>query len=412
MNSVHEPGSLIFNLELTPGIDNATLQHERNRWAKQHTSMIVPKSDHANDRTPDRKLRIGYVSADFREHSAAYVFGGMLIHFDRANFEVFAYSNCELEDGITRQFQESVTCWRNIHRMSDDEAAAVIVKDKIDILVDLSGHSGGNRLLLFARKPAPIQCTGWGYATSTGLKAIDYFFTDRFCVPESERHYYTEKVSYLPCLVSSWFPFRFPEVGPPPALKKGYVTFGCFNRLAKISDMALDAWCEILRRLPAARMIIKCGEFDKPENKYRIRDFFISNGIEADRFSLIGVTPKLEHIASFNMIDIALDPFPQCGGVTALEGLMMGVPLVVMRGDTITGRGASSILSNIHCKHWIANTVDEYVDIALSFSDYNDLEFYREVLRHNFKYSMVGDTTKYVQYPEMTYREMWREYLQ
>ena len=228
---VEAHSNLICALGFDPHIDTAEEQAERRRWRARHVqSRRFGIRPHENTPDPDRRLRIGYVSADFQRHSAASGFGLMLLHYDRSQYEVACYSNSVREDDITARFRGSVGKWRTIFGMSDEAVADVIRADGIDILVDLPGHSAGNRLLVFARKPAPLQVTAWGHATGTGLEEMDYLFSDETTIPPQWRHYYSEKVLYLPCVIS-----YMPQAEPPPletlpAQRNGYVTFGFFNK--------------------------------------------------------------------------------------------------------------------------------------------------------------------------------------
>jgi predicted O-linked N-acetylglucosamine transferase (SPINDLY family) len=326
-------------------------------------------------------------------------------------FEVLAYSNSIKEDEQTRLFQKSVTRWKIIAGLSDDEVANLVRQDEIDILIDLSGHSAGNRLLMFARKPAPIQITAWGYIGGTGMNSMDVFFADPVVVPPVEKSLYVEEVRYLPSVIGAFFPQAFPAVNHLPGLLSDGITFGSFNRLVKISDDAYGAWAEILRAIPRSRLILKTAELDDGSVRERVLENFTKAGVAADRVIMQGKTCWYEHMQTFNQIDLSLDPFPHGGGVTALEGLMMGVPMITMRWPTLVGRLSASIMTTLGLTDWIAETRDEYVKLAIQkASDVQSLASLRDLLRKIFTSSVVGDPVAYARAVEQEYRELWREW--
>ncbi|MDD5328411.1 MAG: tetratricopeptide repeat protein [Sulfuricella sp.] len=405
--------NLIFALDMTVGADTQSLQAERKRWSEVCAVAPCDFPLFSNRLDPGRRLRIGYVSADFRKHSAAAVFGLMLAKFDSSAFEVFAYSNSVKEDTNTHLFQQSVTCWKNIVDLPDDAVAELIRQDGIDILVDLSGHSAGNRLLVFARKPAPIQVTAWGYIGGTGMKAMDVFLADPVVVPLEEKQYYAEEVRYLPNVVGAFFPETFPPIEPLPAASAKGITFGSFNRLAKVSEGAFKAWAQILLAIPASRMVFKTAQLDDAVARDRVVRHFIEAGVNSNRIVLLGKTSWQDHMAAFNQIDIALDPFPHGGGVTTLEGLMMGVPVVALRWPTLGGRLSASILTTLGLTDWIAETQEQYVELAIrKAQDLTALAALRRRMRDIFTTSVVGDPQAYVRAVEREYRQLWREYVQ
>ena len=403
--------NLILTLDLKVGVDMAFMHEERKRWDAAHAVHLYQRQVHPNIPDPERRLRIGYVSADFRMHSAAYAFGVMLVNFDPSRFDVIAYSNSKKEDTLTRHFQQSVTCWRKIAGLSDDAVADLIRQDEIDILVDLSGHSAGNRLLVFARKPAPIQITAWGYASSTGLKAMDVFFADPVVVPPEEKLFYVEQVRYLPNLLGSFFLQTCPPVNDLPALSSNWITFSSFNRLTKNSESAHRVWAQILQAIPDSRMIFKTPALDDAVMREQVIMHFTRAGIAPERIILLGKTPRDEHLAAFNQVDIALDPFPQGGGVSTLDSMMMGVPVITLRWPTIAGRVSASIMTTLGLTDWIAETQEEYVDIAIQKArDLQSLAVLRQKLRGIFTSSVIGDQAAYARAVEKEYRQLWREW--
>ena len=404
--------NLIFCMDMADTASPAELQRERARWAEIHAEPLWQDRVYDNDCTPGRRLRIGYVSADFREHSASKVFGGMLTRYDRSRFEVYAYSNARVrDDRYTELFRKNVTVWRSIAGVSDQAAAQMIQDDRIDILVDLSGHTAGNRLLVFARKPAPLQVTALGYAAGTGMRAMDAFFTDSVMVPVDEQRYYREQIRYLPCALSLFSMDEFPEVGTLPALRNGSVTFGSFNRLGKVSVETYRCWAQILRTIPGSRLLLKTAELDDAAVRERIAAHFTAEGVAIERVSMLGRTSWQEHMRSYHDIDIALDPFPHGGGVTALEGLMMGVPMVTRCWPTLTGRISASVMTTLDLPDWIAQTEQQYVDIAVrKATDLQSLSALRATLRARMNASVLGDQAAFVGVVEQEYGRLWQQW--
>ena len=404
--------NLIFALDLMADEDTSSLQKERKRWDAAHAAPLHQRHTHTNIPDPERRMRIGYVSADLREHSAPKVFGGMLTRYDRSQFDVFAYSNLKgRDDRFTDLFKQNVTAWRNIRSLSDDTVAKMIREDQIDILVDLSGHTGGNRLLVFARKPAPIQITAWGYATGTGMRAMDVFFADPVLVPPEDKQYFSEKIRYLPSAVGAFFTEPFPDVNELPALSGGILTFGSLNRLVKVSDNAYRAWAKVLMAVPRSRLILKAGELNDASARERVAGHFTKAGVAADRIIMQGKTSWYEHMETYNQIDFALDPFPHGGGVTTLEGLMMGVPVINLRWPTMVGSVSASIMTTLGLTDWIAETQEKYVELAIQKAgDLQPLAALRLQLRGIFTSSVMGDPAAYARAVEQEYRQLWREW--
>ncbi len=360
-----------------------------------------------------RRLRIGYVSADFNLHSAAATFGAALLHYDREGFKVFCYANNRPDrlDAVTERFRKSVDHWRTITDLDDDAVVAQIQRDRIDILVDLSGHSTGHRLGVFARKPAPVQCTGWGYICGVGLPAIDYLVIDPVILPESERPLFTEQVLDLPCGVHLQPLGHWPEVGPLPALEKGYLTFGAFHRSNKLQPEVLDLWARLLLELPEARLLIKLPKerLDYYEGAYR--QALARRSVDPARLEVRGATVQWAHLDTFNEVDISLDPFPHGGGVTALESLRMGVPVLAYRVESITGRLSASFCRTLGLEDWVAHGADDYLAIAKAQEkDLYGLARLREGLRRRFDDSILGNHALYMDHLQGRYREMWRRW--
>jgi predicted O-linked N-acetylglucosamine transferase (SPINDLY family) len=392
------------------GEDIRSLQEERKRWDAAHGARWHKQWTHPNVPNPERRLRVGYVSADIWGKSSIKVFGGMLTRYDRSAFDVYVYSNAKgKDDKFTDLFKQNVTVWRDIVGLSDDAATDLIRKDQIDILVDLSGHSSGHRLLVFARKPAPIQVTAWGYASGTGMRAMDVFLTDPVMVPPQDKQYFAEEIRYLPCVVGAFFNEQFPDVNELPALSAGTITFGCFNRLMKVTEETYRVWAEILLATPNSKLILKTPETVAAQA--RVIENFTKAGVDTERIIMLGGTAWYEHMQAHHQLDLALDPFPHGGGVTSLESLMMGVPVVTLLWPTMAGRVTASIMTALGLPDWIAKTREQYIELAIQKArDLQSLAALRKQLRSIFTSSVMGDQVAYTRAVEQEYRKLWKEW--
>jgi protein O-GlcNAc transferase len=399
--------SLIFAVNFDTDATAESLQAERAKWASH-----LPNSagmTHPNDPNPERRLRVGYVSSHFRHQAATYAFGGVIVHHDPDQFEVVCYSDTAAEDDLSAHLRHRADKWRRTSDLSDDQLAQLVRQDQIDILVDLVGHMKGNRLRVFAAKPAPIQITAWGEPTGTGLKAVDYLFADPVLVPASERALLAEEVADLPCFLGFWSPDALPEPGGLPANDRGYVTFGSFNRLAKTSEPVLQEWSAILRAVPGSRLILKDRLVAQQANV--IRGVLAEEGISAERVTLIEQVDRAAHFAAYRDIDIALDPFPHGGGMTTLESLWMGVPVVTAPGRIISSRLAAAILTAAGLTGFIATDREHYVQLAAAkASELDALAQLRSTLRQRLANTEFGDAVRYTRAVERHYRSMWQEW--
>ena len=416
LDPAHESAhtAMMFIIDMDPRYDTNMLLAERRRWDTLHARRLKGKQKpHTNRPDPKRRLKLGYVSGDFKNHSAAKVFGAMLTAYDKANFEVYAYSQLDFKakDEQTYWFTNAVDHWLDVADLSNDEFADQIRKDQIDILVDLSGFSAGNRLLVFAQKPAPIQVTAWGYAHSTGMEAMDVFFTDAVSVPPEVRPLYVEEVRYLPCTVSYRSMGTFPDVEPLPARNGAGITFGAFNRLAKVNDLVWDTWIDVLHAVPGSRLLIKAGEIDREDDRRDLISRFERGGIDPARLTTMGNSDWITHLQTFSKVDICLDPFPHGGGVTSLEALRMGIPVVALSGSTVAGRLATSIMTTLDMTDWVAATPADYVSLAaVKAADLEGLAVLRAGLRERFDKSPIGDNASYVAAVETEYRQIWQRW--
>ncbi|MCH8923821.1 MAG: tetratricopeptide repeat protein, partial [Planctomycetes bacterium] len=340
--------NLIYALNYHPGFDPQTVFDEHREWGRRHADPLTAGfAPHQNDRSPGRRLRIGYVSGHFRSHAVAVFAEPMLAAHDHAQFEIFCYSNFVGSDETTRRFQTSADHWRDVFAHSDQAVCEAIRRDAIDVLVDLDGHINGNRLPVFARKPAPIQVTYIGYQNTTGMSAMDYRLTDGHADPPGTTEaYYTEKLVRLPRSFFCYLPDRaVPPVGRLPALDRGSVTFGSFNQFSKVTPEVLAAWADLLRAVPDARLVLVARV--TPWLERYVAESFERQGIDARRVELTPRRPHHEYLELISRVDVALDAFPFNGHTTTCDCLWQGVPVVTMAGKTYASRFGSTALVNL-----------------------------------------------------------------
>jgi predicted O-linked N-acetylglucosamine transferase (SPINDLY family) len=403
----------IFTLDFATNVGIEEQQAARKYWWSQVGAKIAATSSFSydNDRDPARRLVLGYVSADFRRHSAAAIFRPVLQNHDKTQFEIACYSCSVAQDERTEDFRRIADKWVDASQWSDRILADRVYADKIDILIDLSGHSAGHRLGAFAHKPAPIQVTAWGHGTGTGLPSIDYLFCDPITMPLSMRHLFAEKLYDLPCIITTEAPPPDLRPSDPPVLSNGYVTFGVFNRMAKVSDDAVAVWAAILKRVPDSRLLMKDGALNEEAVRAGLRERFAARGVAPERIDFLGYTPREQHLAAFGNVDICLDPFPQNGGVSTWEALHMGVPVVAKLGNVPVNRLSSAILGSIGLSDWVAGSVDEYVSIAATRASMPEsLKALRHALAAKIAASAAGNGALYTRAVEQAYRAMWEDY--
>ena len=395
--------TLLHSHEVTP----QQVFAEHREWARRHAARYFSRSNPlANSLEPERRLRVGYVSGDFRHHSVAQFFEPVL-----ARHEIFCYYNLSRNDATTERLRRSAECWRDIASMSDEEVAALVRADEIDVLVDLSGHTKSNRLLVFARKPAPVQATWLGYLNTTGLDAIDYRITDPQASPEGlldELH--SERLLRLPdCQWCYQAPLDCPEVTGPPSTRAGMVTFGAFSSLAKIGPRVIALWCRLLERLPDARLLIVGLSLDSIREEYLSR--FAGHGIAAERVSLGDFQSFRDYLALHRAVDVMLDTFPYAGGTTTCHSLWMGVPVVSLVGDSAPARSGVSLLRAIGLDELVAETPQRYLDIAADLAGNPErLSTLRTGMRARMSASPLMDIAPFTRHLEQAYRSMWRRW--
>jgi predicted O-linked N-acetylglucosamine transferase (SPINDLY family) len=400
----------IFALEFLPGADFAQQQAARNYWWSAVGSQLPRLELAEGDLDPERRLVVGYVSSDFRDHSAALAFMPILRHHDHDQFETIAYSCSSQKDGATDRCRAMVDQWVEAWQLTDERLADRIQADKVDILVDLSGHSAGHRLGVFARKPAPIQVTAVGNVSGTGLPVIDYLLADPVVIPQSVRHLFAEKIYDLPSLITIEPP---PKIQPSslPMLRNGYVTFGVFNRTCKISDPALTLWSKLMQALPGSIIVVKNGSMNDPLLRDGLIARFVAHGVAEDRLRCIGTTSRPGHLAMFADIDMSLDPFPQNGGISTWESLQMGVPVVTRLGNGPGARCGGAIVKAVGLDDWVADDDEGYLAIALKYASNPDaLARLRAGLPDRAANSAAGNGAIYTRHVEEGYRKFWRDY--
>jgi len=396
--------------------DPATLLEEHRMWDRVHaghfTGTIAP---HANNRVAQRRLRIGLVSPDFKEHPVVRFLLPFLEHHDREKIELFAYAQVSEPDEWTERARHLVDHWQSITNLPDAEAADLIRGDEIDILVDLAGHTKDNRLLLFARKPAPVQATYLGYPGTTGLSAMDYRITDAHADPPSmtEEHHSEQLIRLSGC---AWCYSPDLEALPvqSPAALRDCVTFGSFNNLAKVNDQMLGVWARILEAVPNSRLLLKSAGFLSMEARRRVCQTLLSRvGISEERLDIRDPEDSHEtHLALYSEMDIALDTFPYHGTTTTCEALWMGVPVVTLAGRTHVSRVAVSLLNNVGLSELVAESEDEYVRIAVELAGNAErLSSYRANLRDQMRESRLLDGPSFAREIEAAFREMWISWL-
>ena len=400
--------ALLYALHFHPEYDAKKLLEEHLAWARRHARPLAAQiQPHANDRRPDRRLRVGYVSPDFNSHPVGRLIGPLLAQHDRSKFEIIAYADVPAPDEVTAGLRKLVDRWYGVAGMSHADLAQKIRGDRVDILVDLAQHSGRNRMLVFARKPAPVQVAWLGYPGTTGLAAMDYRITDPYLDPPGEGDdCYSERSVRLPhCFWVYPAPADSPDPGPPPSEALGAITFGCMNRFAKVTRPTLELWRQILHATPGSRLLAYSRIGSHLQSVYQ---FFEAGGVSRDRIQFVPRQPVQLYFAQYRAIDIALDPIPHGGGATTCDALWMGVPVVTLAGKTAVGRGGVSILSNVNLPSLIAKSPEHYVAVAVELArDAARLKQLRGELRARLLASPLMDCQAFARDLEGAYRQMW-----
>jgi predicted O-linked N-acetylglucosamine transferase (SPINDLY family) len=407
----HLHGDLLFTIHFHPEYDSQRLAAEHQAWYRLHAQALRPQEfgTHANEPSPGRRLRIGYVSDVLGDRPLGRFLLPLLANHESSQVEVFCYCNVRTGDAVEAKLMSCTTTWRLVSGISDRALAELIRSDQIDILVDLNLHTAGNRLLAFALKPAPVQVTYLAYPGTTGLPAIDYRFTDANLDPPGvDESGYTEKSVRLRSYWCYPTPPEAPPLGRLPAVSQGHVTFGCLNDYAKIGPAVRSLWAGLLRTVPNSRLLLHAKYGSHRKNAI---EQFATEGIDPGRLEFVGRKPIADYVALYNRIDVALDPFPWNGGTTTCDALYMGVPVVSLVGEKAVSRGGLSILSNVGLSDLVATNSENYLRLARCLAeDRPRLEELRHSLRQRMLSSPLMDGPAFARDVETAYRSMWHEW--
>lgn len=411
-DAIHSNRLFILNHDVRLSREQIALQHFA--WGRSLEARTASaRIPHSNDRDPDRRLRIGYVSADLRTHSVAFFLAPVLENHDHGAFEVTCYDNHSGPgDSFTKRLMSWSDHWVKVAGIDDAALARRIRDDGIDILIDLSGHTGGNRLPVFAMKPAPVSASWFGYMNTTGLVTIDYRLSDAGLCPPGCEKYYSEAIWRLPSTAAWSAAPEAPEPGPPPALARGHLRFASFNNWAKVSDEVIDVWTRILLRVPTAELLVVAAGGDTPNGRAAVVRKFVSRGVAAERIVVEGFKPLDKFLVLLSTADIALDPFPYNGGTTTLHTLWMAVPVISILSGHETGRVSAGLLGSVGLADLCTGSVDQYVEAAAGLAE--DPER-RAVLRSELRARMrAGPSMNGEEMAcnlEKAYRAMWHNHL-
>jgi protein O-GlcNAc transferase len=402
--------ALAYTLHFDPGQCSQSIFDEHRRWAEQYAKTPATFS---HQRRADGKLRIGYVSPDFRVHPITRFLPPLLTNHDRAQFEIHLFSDVRSPDEVTLELQRTCDRWHDVSRLNDQMLADRIQKEGIDILVDLTGHTTANRLLMFARRAAPVQVSYLGYPDTTGVPAIDYRLTDAYADPPgATEQFHTERLWRLPRTFLCFNPLpKAPLVSDLSAANRGAVTFGSFNILPKINETVIRLWSQILHEVPTARLLIKSRAFLNEGCRRRVVGLFSSQGISPERLDLRSWAASQEdHLRTYHEVDIALDTFPYNGTTTTCEALWMGVPILTLAGRSHMARVGVSLLSNVGLPELIADSPQEYVRIARDLAnDLRRLGELRKGLRERMAGSPLMDAAGFAREIDAAYIQMARQ---
>ncbi len=400
----------LLALNYKSGLTAKELDSEHRAWAARHAPEPRRPATHVNDRDQARPLRIGYVSGDFREHPVAYFLERVLAAHDPEKVLTYAYSNNAIVDDTTARLKGSVTQWRDIVGLPDNDVVERIRRDGIDILVDLSGHTAMNRMSVFAQRPAPVQASWLGYVGVAGMPAIDYLITDETTAPTGGEHRLSEALVRLPGGRFCYLPPEYaPEPGPSTRAERDHAVFASFNNIAKIGPDVIKLWAQVLAASPNSRLVLKWKSLEDAPTRQRLVDAFAAAGVDPDRLDIRGRSPHAEMLAEYAGIDVCLDTFPFNGGLTTCEALWMGVPVVTLPGETPASRQGAAIMKAIGLIHLTADSPEGYVERATAIAnDPKRLADVRGILRPKMMASPLCDGVAFARILEAAYREMWR----
>jgi len=400
----------LFNLNYDETISPEKIMREHLRWGEAISlSEKIHPTKISNNIEDNRKIRIGYVSPDFRKHSVAYFLEPLLKHHDKNEFEIFCYSNVKDNDDVTEHLKTYADRWLDTYKLNDQQITKQVIKDKIDILIDLAGHTKGNRLNVFIKKPAPIQITYLGYPSTTGLPSMDYRLVDENTDPSESENFATEKLLRIPdcflCYSNST------ECKPEPTKHHDSVVFGSFNNLPKINTQVIATWAEILNQVAGSKLFLKSRSFSDNNVCEDYLSMFEQHGITRSRITMIGLIENdLEHMRCYNNIDIALDTFPYNGTTTTCEALWMGVPVICFSGDRHASRVSSSLLHASDLSELVAKDRNEYIEKATALAkDTERLQHYKTTIRNQMLHSPLCDAKNFARKIEDIYKKLYLE---
>jgi len=403
--------NLLMALNYMAGLAPGAIFDEHKAWGQRHAR---PRGNYFEPRTincaPDRRLRIGYISPDFRQHAVAWFIAPLLKAHDRNQVETVCFADVPKGDAITERLRSLAHHWHDIHALGDVQVAELVREQRIDILVDLAGHTGGNRLRIFADRLAPVQATWLGYLNTTGLATMDWRITDGTACPAEADGFHTEALARLAdCQWCYQPPATSPEPGRLPATAAGHVTLGAFHNLAKVNDEVVTLWARVLKALPEARLVLAAAGSPRVPDSLAIR--FADRGIGRERLELHGQMSFDDYLRLHRRIDLGLDTFPYSGGTSTFHSLWMGVPVITLAGNTMTSRGGASILGGLGLGGLVATSVDGYVRTAARLAaDLDALAKLRAELRPCLASSPLTDASRFAREIERSYRSMWRQW--
>lgn len=399
--------NLLLGLNYMPGITAGEVAAAHRAYATRFARPAP--AVFANVPDPDRRLRIGMLSGDFRQHPVGYFLEAAITAHQRAGFHLTAYDTGKRADATTTRLRGVFDAWRSVGALEDEAIVAQIRADGIDILVDLTGHTEASRIGVMEYRPAPVQVSWIGYANTNGVAAMDWIIADAVVLPAEDEAYYIEKPLRLPgCYLCYTTPREAVAPSPPPMLDQGHVTFGCFNNLAKINDEVLAAWAAILSRLPDARLLLKTAVLREAATAQKLRARFAAAGGDVGRLDLEGHSPRSDYFARYATVDFMLDPFPFPGGTTTAEAIHAGVPTLTRRGrGGMISRNGETLLSAVGLQDWIAADTADYIEKAVAFAGDGDG---LAAIRAQLSLGPLGDAEAYARGLEAAWRFIWREW--
>jgi predicted O-linked N-acetylglucosamine transferase (SPINDLY family) len=411
-NNTDVCSNLLFMLNYTHHSASLCLDEAR-RYGRMAAEQVGTRFATWQCEKSPRRLRVGLVSGDFREHPVSHFLESVLSNIDPSRIELYAYPNHTTVDEVTERIKGRCAAWKTLLGKTDEAAARLIHGDSVHVLIDLSGHTAHNRLPVFAWRPAPVQVSWLGYFATTGVAEIDYLIADPLTLPETDESCFTERIWRLP---ETRLCFTAPDVAVPvaplPAVANAYVTFACFNNLTKMNDAVVALWARVLAAVPNSRLFLKTRQLKEQSIAQKVIERFAAHGVSADRLILEGLTPRADYLLAYHRADIALDPFPFTGGTTTAESLWMGVPVLTLAGDRFISRQGVGLLMNAGLTEWIAADEDDYVRRAVAHArDIDDLAALRHGLRQQVLASPIFDAPRFARHLDAALHGMWDEWL-